>query len=75
MSLLECIPTGGPPSKRGPRKPCLKTANVSRAVKGLVDAGLPIVRVDVRPDGSFSIITATDDEPKKQSSGGFEKWD
>jgi hypothetical protein len=74
---VEKIHTGRLPAIRGSRKPCIRPAAIVRAVKGVTDAGLPVVRVEVNEStGSISIITTTDaPAPKNGSVSGFESWD
>lgn len=40
-----------------------KRLDLQRAVKGVREAGLPILRVDVAPDGVISLVVADDRPP------------
>lgn len=48
--------------------------DLTRAVKGTVAGGLDVVRVDVQPDGTISIITNRQDAGGKSDLSEFDKW-
>jgi hypothetical protein len=55
------------------RRAAFSQSDLRRAVKGIKDAGLPLRRVEISPEGRIAIITA-DAEPKDRASEPNE-WD
>ena len=55
------------------RRAAFSQSDLRRAVKGVKDAGLPLQRVEISPDGRIVIITA-DNEHKERGSEPNE-WD
>ena len=48
-------------------------AAVQRAVNGVKAAGYPITQVDIRPDGSISVLTAST-APVAAPESAFDAW-
>ncbi len=50
-------------------------AQIRRAVKGTLDGGLPIGRVEVRPDGTICILPPDPGTAQPAASRQPESWD
>lgn len=58
----------------GRRAASFTQRDLTRAVKGTVASGLDVVRVDVQPDGTISVITKGQDAGGKSDLSALEKW-
>lgn len=58
----------------GRKAASFSAADVARAVKATVAAGLDVARVEVQPDGTIVVVTATAETTETGGLTDLEKW-
>jgi hypothetical protein len=67
------FPTPAKPTAKRNRRPAIFTvADVTRAVKGFIRAGLQVIGGEITPDGKIKVICAGTDDEKPENKN---EWD